>query len=107
MLELNSLEGVCPTCKHYAKQNADYPCCICDKECNMYEAVNEKIFKYDVRLHYLDDHKAEIFDADKVSFLGTVLLVIKGDRQYYYPIYQVVHYEIIEKEVDTNGTKSK
>lgn len=104
MLELHNLEGACPLCKHYAKLSNDYPCCVCDETCDKYEPVNEKIFKYDVKLHYMNGNK-EIFDVDKVEFLGTVLLILKGNRQYYYPIYQVIHYEIIEKEVNPDGSK--
>lgn len=100
---VRNLEGQCPTCKHYAKNVHDYPCCFCNDACNMYEDISGNLCKYDVKIHYLNDHKAEIFGADQVETLGAVLLVIKGDRRHYYPIYQITHYEIIEKEVDPNG----
>lgn len=103
MLELHNLVGECPTCKHYGKSSKDYPCVFCNDQFSRWESVNEKILKYDVRLQYINDKKLEIFNADKAEFLGTVLLVIKGNKQYYYPIYQVTNYEIIEKEVDPNG----
>ena len=92
------MEGTCSTCKYYGNAAYAYPCCICADTFDKYEPVSDKTCKYDIKIFYKDS-KIEIFDADKVEFLGTVLVISRKGHKHYYPIYQIIHYEIIEKEV--------